>query len=459
MFTGDSDYFEQGLESYHTDPVAIIELLGGCIQKEMLAMMFLAVFVSLFFFYSLLSRRLERTILTAPIVFTVAGMLAFPALPGILTVGFNVSVLFRLAEIGLVLLLFTDASRTDLNVLRSIGNLSMRLLSTGMLLTILLGAVAARLVFPQLSIWEAGILAAILAPTDAGLGQVIVNSPHVPMRIRQALNVEAGLNDGLSVPFLMFFIALAAARIEGGAASLMQFIVEQLGYGVLIGAGIGLVGGWLLGLARRIGWMEESFQQIGVVSLPLLCLVISEMVGASMFIAAFVAGWAVQIGFKEAGKHSVEFAEGWGQMLNFSVFFLFGLVAVLAWPQFNLASVLYAVLSLTVVRMLPVAIALGGTRLSPASVVFMGWFGPRGLASIVLGLVYLEQEMQLPGEATIRLAVIVTVLLSIFAHGLSATPGIGLYEREIASLDAAAPEFFQAPLNVANGLDHIDENS
>ena len=120
--------------------------------------------------------------------------------------------------------------------------------------------------------------------------------------------------------------------------------------------------------------------------------------------------------------------------------FLFGLVAVLAWPQFNLASVLYAVLSLTVVRMLPVAIALGGTRLSPASVVFMGWFGPRGLASIVLGLVYLEQEMQLPGEATIRLAVIVTVLLSIFAHGLSATPGIGLYEREIASLDAAAPE-------------------
>jgi len=199
-----------------------------------------------------------------------------------------------------------------------------------MLLTILFGAVAARLVFPHLSNWEAGILACILAPTDAGLGQIVVNSSRVPMRIRQALNVEAGLNDGLCVPFLMFFFALAAARIEGGAASLMQFIVEQLGYGVLVGGGIGLFGGWLLGLAHRKG---------------------------------------------------------------------------------------------------------------PASVVFMGWFGPRGLASIVLGLVYLEQEMHLPGEATIRLAVIVTVLLSIFAHGLSATPGIGLYTRKIASLNATAPDF------------------
>ncbi len=209
----------------------------------------------------------------------------------------------------MVLLLFTDASRTDLNVLRSIGNLSIRLLSAGMLLTILFGAVAARLVLPHLSIWEAGILAAVLAPTDAGLGQIIVNSPRVPMLIRQTLNVEAGLNDGLSVPFLLFFIALAAARIEGPAASLTQFIVEQLGYGVLVGGGIGLIGGWLLDLARRREWMAESFLQIGVVALPLLCLVVSKMVNGNAFIAAFVAGLTTQIGFKEAGKHRVEFAE------------------------------------------------------------------------------------------------------------------------------------------------------
>ena len=400
----------------------------------------LAAFVSLLFLYSLASRRLERTIVTAPIVFTVAGMLMFPALPEIQRAGVDRSILLHLAEIGLVLLLFTDASCTDLNVLRSVGNLPVRLLSIGMLLTILLGAVAARLLFPRLSIWEAGILAAILAPTDACLGQVIVKSPRVPLRIRQGLNVEAGLNDGLSVPFLLFFIALAAAGSEGLGASLTQFIVEQLGFGVVVGLGIGLVGGWLLGLARRKASIAESFEQIGAVTLPLLCLIASEMVGASMFIAAFVAGLAVQIGFKEAWKHSVEFAEEWGQMLNLSVFFLFGMLMVRAWPQFSLTTVLYAILSLTVVRMLPVAIALIGTRLSKSTVLFMGWFGPRGLASIVLGLVYLEQEKHLPGETTIRLAVMMTVLLSIFAHGLSARPCIGLYARKIASLDPASPE-------------------
>ena len=404
------------------------------------AMVPLAFFVSVLFLFSLVSRRLERTIVTAPIVFMVAGMLMFPALQGILRAGFTANVALRVAEIGLVMLLFTDASRTDLNVLRSIRNLPARLLSAGMLLTIFLGAVAARLVFPHLSIWEAGILSAILAPTDAGLGQIIVNSPRVPMRIREALNVEAGLNDGLSVPFLLFFIAIAAAKIEGGAASLMQFIVEQLGFGALVGLTIGLTGGWLLGLARRKEWIAKSFEQIGVIALPLLCMLASEMVDASMFIAAFVAGLAVQIGFKGVGKHSGEFAEDWGQLLNLGVFFLFGMTAVRDWPQFGIASWLYALLSLTLVRMLPVAIALIGTHLSLPSVVFVGWFGPRGLASIVLGLVYLEQEMNLPGESTIRLAVMVTVLLSIVAHGISAMPGIALYARKIGSLPADAPE-------------------
>ncbi|MBV8214918.1 MAG: cation:proton antiporter [Verrucomicrobia bacterium] len=401
-------------------------------------MMSLSIFLALLFLYCLVSGQLEKTIFTGPILFTVAGMLLFLTWPGILAAGINQEVLFRLSEIGLVLLLFTDASHADLNILRRIGNLPARLLSVGMLLTIVLGAVTARLVFPHLSIWEAGILSAVLAPTDAGLGQVIVESPRVPMPIRQALNVEAGLNDGLSVPFLMFFIALAAAKVEGPAASLLQFMVEQLGYGVLVGGGIGLAGGWLLGLADRRRWIAESFQRIAVVALPLLCLEVSKMVGASMFIAAFVAGLAVQIGFKDAGKHSVEFVEEWGRLLNLAVFFLFGLVAMRALPQFNLMLVLYAVLSLTVVRMLPVAIALVGARQNLASVVFMGWFGPRGLASIVLGLVYLQQELQLPGETTIRLALIVTVLLSIFAHGLSAAPGISIYARKLPPSAAAA---------------------
>ena len=184
----------------------------------------------------------------------------------------------------------------------------------------------------------------------------------------------------------------------------------------------------------------ESWSQLGVVALPLLCLIVSEFVGASMFIAAFVAGLAVQVGFKQAGKHSVDFAEEWGQIINLSVFFLFGLLVGRNWHHFTLAHAAYAVLSLTVVRMLPVAIAMIGSRLSRATVLFMGWFGPRGLASIVLALVYLEHGAHHPGESTIRLAVILTVFFSIFAHGLSAQPGIKLYAASITALNPNAPE-------------------
>lgn len=400
-------------------------------------MLSLAIFVALFFVYSLVSRRLEQTIITAPIIFTVAGLLMYHVLQALLAAGGSASMFLHIAELGLVMLLFTDASRTELSLLRSFSNLPLRLLTTGMLLTIVLGALAARLVFPHFSIWEAGILAAILAPTDAGLGAIIVNSPSVPMRIRQALNVEAGLNDGLSVPFLLFFVAIAAAKIEGGAASLLEFVVRQLGVGVLLGVVIGLIGGWLLALAQRKSWMSESFEQIGLVTLPVLCLIVSEMLDASMFIAAFVAGLAVQVRFKQAGKHSVEFAEEWGQVFNLAVFFLFGLAVVRDWHMFTLRDLLYAVLSLTIVRMVPVAIALMGARLSRASILFMGWFGPRGLASIVLGMVYLEQQVRLPGELTIRYAVMVTVLLSIFVHGFSAVPGIRMYAQTLPDADKA----------------------
>jgi NhaP-type Na+/H+ or K+/H+ antiporter len=389
---------------------------------------FVAIFITLLFLYTLVSGRMEKTVVTAPIVFAAGGMLCCLFLPR-LGEGGMVNIFSHVAEIGLVLLLFTDAARTDLSVLKSIRALSARLLSVGMLLTIVLGAALAKLVFPQLSIWEAGILASILAPTDAGLGQVIVNSPNVPLRVRQALNVEAGLNDGLSVPFLLFFIALSGSEVGEGSSTLLGFMWEQLGLGTLIGAGIGLVGGWLMGFAERREFVAPSFQQLGVVTIPLLCAAASEATHASMFIAAFVAGLAVQVGFREAGKHSVEFTEGWGQLLNLSVFMYFGFLVARDWNGFTVAHLVYAVLSLTVVRMLPVAIALLRSGLNKQTVLFMGWFGPRGLASIVLGMVYLEHASDTPNRATLRLAVMLAVFLSIFAHGLSAAPGARLLCR------------------------------
>ena len=399
-------------------------------------MTLIAILLLLVFGYSLFSERLERTVLTAPLIFTAAGMMAPMLFPHLAEWQGNREVLLWVAEIGLVLLLFTDASRTELGLLKSMRALPVRLLSTGMLLTIFLGGVIALVIFRQFTLWEAGILAAILAPTDAGLGQIIVNCPRLPMKIRQALNVEAGLNDGLSVPFLLFFIALGTTDAVGSHSVLAWFMVEQLGFGTVIGVGLGLVGGWLLGEATRQKSIAPAFEQLGLVTVPLLCVVASEAAHASMFIAAFVAGLAVQGGFREAGKHSIDFAESWGQLLNLSIFFLFGLMVARAWPQFTMAHVLYAVMSLTNVRMLPVAIALMGAGLNWATVLFMGWFGPRGLASIVLGLVYLEQETRQPAESTIRLAVMVTVLLSIFAHGLSALPGMSLYAATFSKSEA-----------------------
>ena len=404
-------------------------------------MVLIAVFVVLVFVYSLVSQRLGRTVITAPMLFTAAGA-ATILLPEVAReLVLDREVLLLVAELGLVMLLFSGASRIRPSFLRVGASLPIRLLGTGMPLTIVVGAVCAIGVL-GLSWAEAGILATILAPTDAGLGEVIVNSERVPQRIRQSLNVEAGLNDGLCVPFLMLFIALAVAEEHTGPAGvvLARFLGEQLGYGTVIGLGIGLVGGWLLGLAHRMRWLAPPLGQLGVVALPLLCVIAAEETGASMFIAAFVAGFAVQFGFTEAGRRSVEFTEEGGQLFNYFVFFFFGTAVAGVWGHFTPAVLLYAVLSLTIVRMAPVALALWGTRLSRATVLFMGWFGPRGLASIVLGLVYVLREAELAGHSTIRLAVMATVLLSIYAHGLTAQPGITLYARRIAALDETSPE-------------------
>lgn len=404
-------------------------------------MIFLVVFVLTVFVYGLLSKRLERTLLTAPILFTLAGMALYrlpPALddPELKRQGFLV-----VAEVGLVMTLFTDAARISLKSLTSNRNLPIRLLTTGMLLTIFIGLLGGLWLLPHLSWQEAGILAAILAPTDAGLGMVIVNSPQVPARIRQALNVEAGLNDGLSVPFLMCFIALSLESHDGAAAVLSRYIGEQIGYGCLLGIAIGLGSGWLLTLATRKQWMHESLQPMGLVTIPLLCALASEASGASMFIAAYVAGFSVQRGFADAGRHSVEFTETWGQLLDFYVFFLFGLLVARSLGQFEWQHVYYALFSLTLARMLPVALALLGSGLGRATLFFMGWFGPRGLASIVLGVVYLETQALLPGETTIKLTVMMTVILSIFSHGLSALPGINYYNQRIKDLPQDAPEY------------------
>jgi NhaP-type Na+/H+ or K+/H+ antiporter len=416
---------------------------GICFQEKT-NMGPIAIFIILIFIFTLISKRIEKTILTAPILFTLAGMGVYLILPRLAVREIHNNTVLLIAELTLTLLLFTDASQIDLRKLLKETELPQRLLGIGMPLTILAGTIVAVLLFDGFSIWEAALLAVILAPTDAGLGQVVVKSRLVPERIRQALNVEAGLNDRLAMPFFTLFIGLAAAADPFVPGSWLFYTVEQIFFGLLIGIIIGWLGGWLLDQTGKRGWIEEPLQQLGLLALALMCYGGAVLIGGNGFIAAFIGGILVKRGFEDAHFHANEFSEAWGQLLNYFVFFIFGVIVARLIPQFDSLSLIYAVLSLTIVRMLSVGVAMIGTRLTNASVLFLGWFGPRGLASIVLGLIFLEREVQLSYEPTIIRAVAATVLLSIIAHGVSALPGIKWYANQIEKLDETAPELQDA---------------
>src|SRR5215212_3002299 len=393
------------------------------------------------FAFGLISRRLEGTILTAPLVFVAAGIVLGPAGFGVAEFALDEHTVLLLGEIALAVVLFTDAAQTNLRALRQNEALPLRLLGIGMPLTIALGAGVAALLLTDLTFWEAAIVGTVLAPTDAALGQPVVSNPRVPARIRQALNVEAGLNDGLSVPFLALFLTLAEAEEEHLSASVwVRFAVGQVGFGVLVGVGVGLAGGWLVSLASRRGWMNESFQRLALLALAIVAWALADTAGGNGFIAAFVGGLVVGPTVKRVGERLIRFTEAEGQLLNLSVFFIFGVLVLGLLEALTWQIVLYVLLSLTIVRMLPVAAALLGTHLRGVSVLFAGWFGPRGLASIVLGLIVVSEAPMLSGRGEIEMTVALTVLLSVLLHGVTSAPLSAAYARRVEAMPADAPE-------------------
>ena len=401
----------------------------------------LAVLAAVVFAFGLVSRRLEGTVLTAPIVFVLIGAILGPAGLGLIEFELDDHTVLLLAEIALALVLFTDAASTDLSTLRQNEGLPLRLLGIGMPLTIALGAAAALLLLTDLTFWEAAIVGTVLAPTDAALGQAVVSNPRVPLRVRQALNVEAGLNDGLSVPFLALFLTLAVAEEELQSASYwIRFALEQIGLGVLVGIGVGLVGGWLVSLASRKSWMADPFQRLALLALALISWALADQIGGNGFIAAFVGGLAVGPTVEHVGERLIQFTETEGQLLNLSVFFIFGVLVIGLIGPLSWEVALYALLSLTLIRMLPVALSLFGTHLRSISVLFMGWFGPRGLATIVLGLIVVAEAPLLTGREKIEQVVALTVLFSVLLHGLTAAPLSAAYARRVDGMSADVPE-------------------
>ncbi|HTX60754.1 MAG TPA: cation:proton antiporter, partial [Methanobacterium sp.] len=267
--------------------------------------------------------------------------------------------------------------------------------------------------------------------TDAALGQIVVQNLKVPKRIRRTIEIESGLNDGGAVPFLLVFLAAGlTAEAFRPMGYFIQTALEQIGFGILVGLGVGIIGGWLVLKARNKEWITPNFQRIAFLAMAILTFLIADEIGGSGFIAAFIGGLAVGYVVKDAGKILIDFSETEGQLLNLTVFFLLGIVMIplLSYVTWNI--VFYAILSLTFIRMVPVFVSLMGTKLDISSKLFIGWFGPRGLATIVLALLALEELKIFPGDNIFLSVVFLTVLLSVFAHGLSASPLSNLYAKK-----------------------------
>ena len=376
------------------------------------------------------SRRLTNTSFTPAMAFVLIGLLLGPLVIDKVTVTSTSATVRTLAEATLAVVLFADASRIKLRVLRREYVVPLRLLGIGLPLTIAAGAVLAAALFEHLNAAEAFVLAIVLAPTDAALGQAVVTEPRLPSRIRQGLNVESGLNDGICVPLLL--IALAAADVEDKTATshhAVSIVAEEIGYGILGGVAAGLAAAAIVAIGYRRNLISGSWLQVIPIAGAGLAYGLAAALGGSGFIAAFLAGAIFGALVAQESDEASALNEELGQLLGGVTFLIFG--AVLLGPALkhvNWQIALYAVLSLTLVRMLPVAIAMIGSGAKRQTVAFLGWFGPRGLASIVFAVIAV-QEAHLTGADTILLTTYLTIGLSVLAHGITATPLAKRYAR------------------------------
>ena len=374
--------------------------------------------------YGLFSKRLEKTIITAPMVFVFIGILTATYPVKALEEGINAPLVKILAEITLVLVLFNDASTVNLSVLRQQKNLPLRLLFIGLPLTMILGILIAIPLFPEMNIWVLALMALILSPTDAALGQAVVSSKDVPEKIRQTINVESGLNDGIALPPILICIAVLGNASHGDSSTSYWalFTLKQFIYGPIIGGLIGWLGGLLVDKASQKGWMNTTFQSLSSISIAFMAFALAESVHGNGFIAAYFSGLFLGSHTLEVRERIHHFGEAESQALVLFIFLLFGMIMVpLCLPYWDYRAWIYALLSLTLIRMLPVALSLIGTKLPSFTVGFIGWFGPRGIAS-VLYLLLMVLELGKAGYLPMISIIVLTVLLSVFLHGISAVP-------------------------------------
>jgi NhaP-type Na+/H+ or K+/H+ antiporter len=394
----------------------------------------LAVFALFVFCYSIVAGRLERAPASGPIVFVAAGFLMGPLALAWFDGDVSRTELRVLADLTLALILFIDAANADFATLKRQFRIPSRMLLIGLPGVIVLGTLTAAVLFDTLSLYEAAILGTMLAATDAALGKAVVTNKAVPTQIREGLNIESGLNDGLCVPILFLFIALALGSNTQGSGTMLAvtLVLQELGIGLAVGVGLTSVAVWALRWCHDKGWVTEIWKQVTVVALAITCFAVAQSLHGSGYIAAFTGGLLFGFMAKDATHRLVLASEGIGETLALMTWFVFGATVIgQSFQYFSWEMLVYALLSLTVIRMLPVFLSLTGTGESTASKLFLGWFGPRGLASIVFAIIVVNQD--LPGGNFIAMVVVLTVFLSLVAHGVTANPLARLLARKQAS--------------------------
>ena len=380
------------------------------------------IFGVVFFGFSLVSKRIQGTILTPPILFTLGGLLLSRVLSESAGLTYNEGSLHTLAELTLILVLAADSSQISLSELRKMKAIPVRLLLIALPLIILMGTIVGHLIFPDIGWYQAALIAAILAPTDAALGASVLADKTIPLRVRQGLNVESGLNDGIALPAVLFFACFLNMAHQTGEENWLAFLSLQLIIGPIAGIAVGWIGGQLIALAAKKNWMTSEFQGVAAIALAVIAFAVAEVCHGNGFIAAFVAGLTYGNLHVNYSKFLHEFTETESQFLAYLTFFLFGaLILPEAIEHITGPIILYACLSLTLVRMLPVALSMLGMKLDFATTAFMGWFGPRGLASLLFALLILE-DLHVEQAEFVQTIVATTVLLSVILHGLTAAP-------------------------------------
>jgi len=401
----------------------------------------LAILAGVIVAYAVLAAALDRRSITGPIVFVVTGAVLGPDGLGVVTFGLDDGATLHITEAVLALLLFSDAATVPLAAVESDVGLPGRLLGIGLPLTIALGTLLAGLLFPDGGWATAALVATILAPTDAALGMAVATNRAVPVRIRRALNVESGLNDGIATPFVTLFLAIVVAEEQHAGGAWVAEAAAEIAIALIVAVTVGGAGGWLVALGRRRGWSSRTSEQLAVLALAVIAYAGSVALGGNGFVAAFVGGIAFGAVAGRGLHDAVGYVETTASFASFFVWTVFGALFVgpLLARGLDVAAVVYAVLSLSVIRMIPVAIALRGTGFRASTVAFMGWFGPRGLASVVFTLLALESIREAGGMGTELVDVTtMTIVLSVVLHGLTAGPLSSRYAGDLARHPAGA---------------------